>query len=89
LEKSDYDLRSPEGDSLRKELEEKINEAVAVLPPLYRAAFQLVVVEGLSHARAAELLGCSENTVSWRMFKARKMLQAKLGPYLSEVGHEV
>ncbi|MBM3311654.1 MAG: sigma-70 family RNA polymerase sigma factor [Candidatus Aminicenantes bacterium] len=89
LEKAEYDVRSPEGDSLRRELEEKINEAVAALPPLYEATFQLVAVEGLSHGQAGELLGCSENTVSWRMHKARKMLQAALGPYFSEVGHGV
>ena len=36
--------------------------------------------------RAAEVLGCSENTVSWRMHKARKMLRVRLGPFLKEAG---
>jgi len=76
---------SPEGDALKNELQEKLDEAVAKLPPVYKAAFNLVVVQGLSHGRAADMLGCSENTVSWRMHKARKMLQARLRPYLSEV----
>jgi len=43
------------------------------------------VSQGLSHAEAAGILGCSENTVSWRMHKARKLLQARLKPYLGEV----
>jgi len=37
----------------------------------------------MSHKQAAELLGCSENTVSWRMHEARKMLKKKLQPFLS------
>jgi len=73
---------SPEADSARAELRERLDEAVASLPPIYRAAFALVAVDGWSHARAAEVLGCSENTVSWRMHKARKMLQARLKEYL-------
>ncbi len=56
---------------------------------IVRATFNLVVSQGLSHGQAAGILGCSENTVSWRMHKARKMLQAGLGPYLDEVRHEM
>ena len=85
LDKAEYAGRSPEGDSLRNELREKLDEAIAALPPPHKAAFQLVVAQGLSHGRAAEILGCSENTVSWRMHKARKMLQERLAPYLGEV----
>jgi DNA-directed RNA polymerase specialized sigma24 family protein len=39
----------------------------------------------MNHADAARVLGCSENTVSWRMHKARKLLQARLKPFLEEV----
>jgi len=73
---------SPEGDSLRKELRDKLDEAIASLPLAYRASFNLVVFQGMSHARAAEILGCSENTISWRMYRARKMLQERLKAYL-------
>ena len=77
---------SPEGSSVRRELHGRMVEAVESLPPLFKASFLLVVDQGMSHAAAAKVLGCSENTVSWRMHKARKMLQARLGPYLKEVG---
>jgi RNA polymerase sigma-70 factor, ECF subfamily len=73
---------TPEGDSLRAELRGKLDEAIAALPAIYRAAFNLVALQGLPHGQAAEILGCSENTVSWRMHKARKMLQERLGAYL-------
>jgi len=75
---------SPEGGSLKRELGRRLEEAVAGLRPAFRAAFNLVAVQGMSHGEAAKVLGCSENTVSWRMHKARKMLQARLKPYLRE-----
>jgi len=76
---------SPEGSAIRGELQSRMVKAVDSLPPLFKASFLLVVDQGLSHAAAAGVLGCSENTVSWRMHKARKMLQARLKPYLDEV----
>jgi len=85
FDRTEYAALSPEGDSLKKELKEKLEEAIGKLSPAYKAAFNLVVLQGMSHAKAAKLLGCSESTVSWRMHKARKMLQARLQPYLSEV----
>ncbi len=77
-EGSAADHLSPEDETLRAGLHEKIDEAIRALPPLYRAAFTLVEMRGMSHAEAAEILGCSENTVSWRMHKARKMLRETL-----------
>jgi len=73
---------SPDERSLKKELSEKLQEAIDSLPLPYRASFTLVVFQGMTHGQAARILGCSENTVSWRMHKARKMLQARLKPYL-------
>jgi len=85
FDRTEHAALSPEGDSLKKELKKKLEEAIGKLPPVYKAAFNLVVLQGMSHGQAAKLLGCSENTVSWRMHKARKMLQARLQSYLSEV----
>jgi RNA polymerase sigma-70 factor (ECF subfamily) len=73
---------SPEKSSLRKELRQKLNCAIESLPDPYKMSFVLVAVQGMSHSQASKVLGCSENTISWRMFKARKMLQSKLHPYL-------
>ena len=41
-----------------------------------RTTVVLVLQEGLRHAEAAEVLGVSESTVSWRMHEARKRLRA-------------
>lgn len=76
---------SPEGNSVLNELKGRMDEAIESLPGHFRASFVLVASQGLSHAQAARVLGCSENTVSWRMHKARKLLQARLKPYLGEV----
>jgi RNA polymerase sigma-70 factor (ECF subfamily) len=70
--------RTPEAESLRTELRARLDEALAALSPIYRATFGLVALQGMSHGEAAKVLGCSENTVSWRMHKARKMLQGRL-----------
>ncbi len=74
----------PAGSSETVELRSRVDEAVGRLPEHFRAAFALVVDQGLSHADAARVLGCSENTVSWRMHKARKILRERLRPYLEE-----
>jgi RNA polymerase sigma-70 factor (ECF subfamily) len=81
FDKAAYTALSPEGDSLKRELKERLDEAIESLPLAYKASFNLVVFQGMSHSQAAEILGCSENAVSWRMHKARKMLQERLKPF--------
>jgi RNA polymerase sigma-70 factor (ECF subfamily) len=53
-----------------------LNESLARLEPSLRETVLLVVAEDLSHAEAAEILGCAESTVSWRMHMAKKRLRA-------------
>lgn len=50
--------------------------AVDALPEPLRETVLLVVMESLTHAEAATVLGCAETTVSWRMFRARRRLRA-------------
>jgi RNA polymerase sigma-70 factor (ECF subfamily) len=75
---------TPEEKILGNELRAKLRQAIRALPDPYQMSFILVVIQGMSHSQASEVLGCSEKTVSWRMFKARKLLQRKLIPYLGE-----
>lgn len=56
----------------------EIQEALLKLPPKQRAAVILTTYEGLNHAEAARALGCSETTVSWRLFAARQKLKRLL-----------
>ena len=48
------------------------------LPLPQRAAVILTTYDGLNHAEAARALGCSETTVSWRVFAARRKLKRLL-----------
>lgn len=73
---------SPESHSLRKELLNRLRDAIDSLPFPYKTSFTLVVFQGMTHGQAARVLRCSEKTVSWRMHKARRMLQSKLKSYL-------
>jgi RNA polymerase sigma-70 factor (ECF subfamily) len=55
-----------------------VQEALLKLPAKQRAAIVLTVYDGLNHAEAAQVLGCSETTVSWRVFSARRKLKSWL-----------
>jgi len=65
------------GESTRAEIEcgSRAHAALLKLPPKQRAAIALTVYEGLNHSEAAKVLGCSETTVSWRVFVARNKLK--------------
>jgi len=52
-----------------------IQDALMKLHPKQRAAIILTTYDGLSHAEAAQALGCSEATISWRLFAARGKLR--------------
>lgn len=67
----------PDGDE-EHDLEE-IWTAVQTLPARQRDAVMLVYSEGLDHGEAADVLGCSESTVSWHLHEARKRLRTILG----------
>ena len=55
-----------------------LDEALAKLPPGYRAVFVLYDVEGYTHEEVAKLLGCSEGTSKSQLWKARAKLRTLL-----------
>ena len=65
-------------------LSKVVNEALQKLHPKQRAAIVLTTYDGLGHAEAAKILGCSETTVSWRVFTARQKLKKFLRNYRKE-----
>jgi RNA polymerase sigma-70 factor (ECF subfamily) len=62
------------------DLSREVQAALMKLPDKQRAAIVLTVYNGLNHAEAAKTLGCSETTVSWRVFSARRKLKKLLSP---------
>ena len=79
-EGADYGAHAAAG-----ELNQRVQAALNRLPAKQRAAIVLTVHEELSHAEAARALGCTEATISWRVFAARTKLKRWLKP---EVSHE-
>jgi RNA polymerase sigma-70 factor (ECF subfamily) len=59
-------------------LSREVQAALMKLPAKQRAAIVLTVYGGHNHAEAAQVLGCSETTVSWRIFSARRKLKKML-----------
>ena len=56
----------------------EVQAALLKLPTKQRAAIVLTIYDGLNHAEAAHVLGCSETTVSWRVFTAKRKLKRLL-----------
>ena len=67
---------------------QQIQEALMKLPTKQRAAIVLTTYDGLTHAEAARALGCSETTVSWRLFAARAKIK-RLLKHLQKTGGAV
>jgi len=59
-----------------------LGQTVGRLPSEFRAAFLLRVDEGLSFREIGEVLGVTEETARWRVFKARQKLMSVLAPQL-------
>jgi RNA polymerase sigma-70 factor (ECF subfamily) len=66
----------------KKEMREKLREAVAQLPPIYREVLVLRDLEELNQEETANALGISVTLVKVRLHRARMMLQKRLVPYL-------
>jgi len=76
------DFKGPVGETISRESVRLIAEAVAKLPSDFRGALVLRVEEGLSFRDIAEVMGITEETARWRVFKARQKLMTVLAPDL-------
>lgn len=56
----------------------EIQLLIDALPDGYKTVFVLYAVEGYKHSEIAELLQINESTSKTQLFKARRMLQAKV-----------
>lgn len=66
------------GEVAGNEMAQQVQAALVKLPVKQRAAIVLTMYDGLNHAEAAKVLGCSETTVSWRVFAAKRKLKSVL-----------
>jgi RNA polymerase sigma-70 factor (ECF subfamily) len=67
---------------LHRELEQKIEQAMAELPENQRMAIALCRQEELSYEEIAEVLGCSVSATKSLIHRGRETLKEKLKPYL-------
>jgi len=74
---------NPELTNSDKQLGATLRAGIDALSDVLRTTLVLVLVEGVPHADAAQILGCSEGTVAWRIHEARR----KLRLFLSERGY--
>ncbi len=68
-----------EPDAVAMLSESELLNLVRQLPDGYRAVFNLVAIEGYSHAEAANLLGIQESTSRSQLTKARRHLEEEVG----------
>jgi len=73
---------NPQKSLLRKELAEKIEEALQEVPEKHRAILLLREIEGMSYDDLARTLDIPKGTVMSRLFHARAKVQKILSKYL-------
>lgn len=56
----------------------RLGRALDGLSPSLRSAVVLVLIQGLPHKEAAQVLGIPEGTVAWRIHEARRRLRDEL-----------
>ncbi len=79
---SDDSEKRPDRIFDRKELEERLRQAINRLSPDQRAVLIFREVEGLSYQEIAEAVGCSLGTVMSRLHYGRKRIQEFLKNYV-------
>ncbi len=61
-----------------REMAAALCDAIDELSETLRTTLVLVTIDGLSHQEAADVLGCPEGTVAWRVHEARRKLRVAL-----------
>ena len=70
--------RTPERLLSQQQVAAQLDRAIQRLPPLYREAFVLKHVEGLSYEEMQEILGVNGDTLKMRVYKGRLRLSREL-----------
>jgi RNA polymerase sigma-70 factor (ECF subfamily) len=76
----------PDAEAQRRDLGQRLREALALLPERRRAAVVLFDVEGYSHADIGRILGIPEGTVRSEVFHARRALRVLLADWKEDAG---
>lgn len=77
----------PQGAFFDRIVDDEVLRAVDQLPEAFREAVQLSDVEGLSYEEVAKVLDVPVGTVKSRLYRGRRLLQAKLYEYAVSMGY--
>ncbi len=84
----DWDLptpgQGPQEILATQEFYDRLHQAIAELPEVFRTTIILREIEGLSYEEIAECLKVSVGTVKSRIARARRRLQEELYPFLND-----
>jgi len=69
---------SADHDLMVRQRRQKLDRAIATLPPQLKESLLLTAFDGLSQQEAAEILGVSAKTIETRVYRARKLLAERL-----------
>lgn len=72
----DWEVNRRAGDAEAAERVDWLQAAMRALPDDLRDTLALLLGDEITHAEAAEVLGVSEGTISWRVSEAKKRLRA-------------
>jgi RNA polymerase sigma-70 factor (ECF subfamily) len=72
---------TPERETERAELRDRLRVAMGALPERQRIIVELFELEGFAGPEIAEILEISDGTVRWHLHEARKTLRKALAPY--------
>ena len=81
---SRVDGADPLASIRRREIAQRIQAALAELPPYHRAVIVMREVEGMSYQEMAEIMSVSKGTIMSRLFHARQKMQRALADCYSE-----
>jgi RNA polymerase sigma-70 factor, ECF subfamily len=80
---------NPAKELARREIREKIDEALDKLSPNHRAVLIMREIDGLSYEEMAKSMKCSKGTIMSRLFHARRYMQKYLLEFLGKKDFEV
>jgi len=71
-----------------RELRRRVHSTLDQLPPKYKAILTLRDIQGFSCEEIAQIVGCTNATVRWRLHRARKLFKAIWDGKALEVGDD-
>ena len=83
----DLQEEDPQGRFFDQIVDDEVLRAIDELPEQFREAIVLSDVEGMSYEEVARILSVPIGTVKSRLFRARRLLQAKLYDYAVGMGY--